>query len=441
MCVLAAVGCTQQSQYQEPEPPTVPVSRPLVQSVAEFLEETGTTEAVQRVEIRARVTGFLEQINFEPGDEVQQEDVLYLIEQRPFVAAVKSGEALLEARKVALKQAETEYERERALVAQKATADRDVVMRRAERDEAIAAVSAAEASLDQAELELEYTEVTSPISGRVGKTLVKLGNLVDKAEATHLTTVVSYDPIYANFSISERALLRFREQREPGSGQIDKDQVDIFLARANDTGFPFRGKLDYWDLAVDESTGTYAVRAVFPNQAKDLVPGLFVRIRLPLGVKENALLVPESALAGDQQGRYLRGVNSENLVERRNVTVGAKFGEMVVIEEGLQADEQVAIRALHQARVGREVKPKLEELAPVEDEMISILGEYRSQQPQPEGIQPPRVEGPQSLEPAEPTQPAAAEPLQPTEAAPRQPSIAVPPQRPAAVPPADEPTF
>jgi RND family efflux transporter MFP subunit len=358
------------------------VSQPLQQTVMSYLDETGTTEAVERVEVRARVTGFLEQVNFEPGADVKQGEVLYVIEQPPFVAARKAAEAEREAAQVVLDRAEIEYGRQLKLQERKATSDTDVVAARAERDAARAAVAGAEAALDQAKIEEEYTEVEAPISGRVGKTLVKVGNLVDKAEATHLTTIVSYDPIYANFNISERALLKLREQRDRKTGEIKKETVRMFLARANDSGFPFQGNFDYADLAVDQSTGTYSVRGIFPNPDLEIVPGLFVRIRVPIGEQENALLVPETALGADQAGRYLLVVNSKNVVERRNVTVGSKhravdlkYGHMVVIEEGLRADDRVVIEGLQRGRPGREVTAEPVELPALEDELAVVQEE------------------------------------------------------------------
>ena len=379
ICAAVFTGCAQQAELPEREPPTVKVSRPLEQTVTDYLEETGTTEAVERVDVRARVTGFLEQVNFEAGAEVQKGDVLYVIEPRPFIAARKAAEATRDAQKVELDRAEIEYQRELKLKERNATADTDVVTARAERDAALAAVAATEAALDQANLDEEYTAVKAPISGRVGKTLVKLGNLVDGTAATHLTSIVSYDPIYANFNISERALLKLRERRRAGADEIDKEQVKILLGRATDPGFPFQGHFDYADLAVDQSTGTYAIRGILPNPDLDIVPGLFVRIRVPIGEQEDALLVPELAIGADQAGRYVLAVNSQDVVERRNVTVGSryrsddpKFGDMVVVEDGLRADDRVVVSGVQWARPGGKVRPDPVELPALEEELESV---------------------------------------------------------------------
>ncbi len=364
ICVLLAIGCGRRNEYEAPPPPPVTVVHPLQQTVTNYLEETGTTEAVEMVDIRARVTGFLEQVKFEPGTNIKQGDVLYVIEQRQFKAEVAAAGADLEAKQAALDKAEIEYEREQRMFEENATSERNVVRTKAERDGALATVDAAIAALDRAQLDLDYTEVSTPIDGRVGKTLVKLGNLVDGNEATHLTTVIQYDPIYANFNISERALLQLLAQMPAkDERQTDHSQLKFYLQRADDQGFPFEGQFDYADLAVDQSTGTFAIRGIFPNPNDEIVPGLFVRIRIPIGTQENALLVPEQALASDQAGRYLLTVNSENMVERRNVTAGAKHGNLVVIDEGLRPDDRVIIEGVQRARPGGEVDPQLTELA------------------------------------------------------------------------------
>jgi multidrug efflux system membrane fusion protein len=231
--------------------------------------------------------------------------------------------------------------------------------------------------LDQAELDLEYTKVVAPISGRVGAELVKAGNLVGGAEATHLTTVIEYDPIYANFSISERNLLRLREMADDTDGADERESgarpdIKFYLRRANDVGFPYEGSFDYADLAVDQSTGTFRLRGVFSNANLDILPGLFVEIQVPLQERPNALLLPESAIAADLVGRYVLIVNSENKVERRNVTLGSKQGSMVVVEEGITPDDSVIIEGLLRTRPDATVKTESRTLPPLEIRGSSI---------------------------------------------------------------------
>ncbi|GMQ80297.1 MAG: efflux RND transporter periplasmic adaptor subunit [Planctomycetia bacterium] len=378
--LLLAVGCTQKNEYESPPPPQVTVARPLQETVTNYLEETGTTEPVEMVEIRARVQGFLEKVNFEPGTDVSEGELLYVIQQREFEAKAAAARADVAAKKAEVERAEIEYQRQERLQKENATAEVAVVQAKADQDAAVAALDASKAALDQTELDLDYTEVRTPISGRVGKTLVKAGNLVGAAEATHLTTVVKYDPIYANFNINERALLELLERApRDENNRIKEREIKVFLRRANDKGFPFEGHVEYADLAVDQSTGTYLIRGIFPNQDRRILPGLFVRVRIPIGRTENAILVPERALGADQAGRYVLVVDKEGMVQRRNITMGAKHGEMVVVDEGLKADQWVIIDGVQRSRPGAKVDPQKTELPRLGEEVVAV--ETGSQSP------------------------------------------------------------
>ncbi len=367
-----SAGCGEPNVYQPPPPPSVTVANPVKKTVTVYLEETATTEPVERVEIRARVKGFLDKVEFEPGQFVKEGDVLYQIEPEQYEAAVEAAQAALESEQANRKRAEIEKQRQERLQRESpgATSEVTVVAAQADFQSAEAAVKGAEAALKQAQLDLSYTTVTVPVDGRVGRTLVKQGNLVGDNDATHLATVVSYDPIFANFNISERDLLELRE-RSPRENreEIDKENIKIFLARANDTGFPFEGHFDYADLEVDQSMGTYMIRGIFPNPNFEIFPGLFVRVRVPIGEDDDALLVPERAVGADQAGRYLLVVNSDNVVERRNVVIGTKVGDLVVVSEGLLADEAVIVDGIQRARPGVTVEPQRIELA-IGDEQI-----------------------------------------------------------------------
>jgi RND family efflux transporter MFP subunit len=371
--VVITVGCGQSNVYQTGTPPTVTVANPLQKTVTNYLEETGTTEAVAMVEVRARVRGFLEKVNFEAGADVKEGDVLYVIQQREFKAKAAARKAELAAQKVELTRAEIELARQKKLFEENATSEVNVVKAQAEHDSALAAIDAAQAALDQAELDLEYTEVKAPISGRVGKTLVKQGNLVGDNEATHLTTVISYDPIYANFNISESTLLQLKEEASDDEGRkIDKEEIPLHLRRAIDEGFDFPGYFDYADLAVAQSTGTFMLRGIFPNPNRDIVPGLFVRVRIPIGVQKDALLVPELALGSDQGGRFVLVVNSDNKVERRNIKPGARHSNLIVINQGLQPDDRVVVNGIQRARPGLEVTPEMTTLTLKEEEVKTV---------------------------------------------------------------------
>lgn len=349
-------GCARKNEYKPPPPPKVKVACPLRQSITNYLVETGTTEAAHQAEVRARVTGFLEEIRFEPGAEVSEGDVLYVIEQREYQAKLAAAKAELAARAVELARGETEYQRERSLQEKNATSDRELVRAKTARDEAQAAVDLAEANLELAQKDMDDTEVRALIDGRIGKTLVKVGNLVDGTQGTQLTTIVDYDPIYANFNITENQLLELREAASSrnNTSESSKEKVKLYLQRANDTGFPFEGHFDYADLAVDQSTGTYMVRGVFLNPGNNIIPGLFVRIKIPLGMMDNALLIPEQAVSSDQRGDYVLVVD-EGEVERRGVELGLREDGLVVVLKGVSADERVIVEGLQKARPGSAV--------------------------------------------------------------------------------------
>jgi RND family efflux transporter MFP subunit len=364
--VLTAVGCAEPNVYQEPPPPKVKVASPLIQTVTNYIEETATTEAVAKVEVRARVQGFLDSVKFKPGTEVARGDLLYEIEPQLYQARVASAEADVLAQQARLKKAKLEKERQERIRAEDpgATSETTVIAAQAEFDGADAAVKQAQALLKQAQIDVQYTKIVAPIEGRVGKTLVREGNLVGNGgEATMLTTIIDYDPIWANFSISERLLLELREAvADDESGRVDDQKIPVFLSRENDQGFPFEGHFDYADLAVDQSTGTFMIRGIFPNLQRRILPGLFVTVRIPISMRENAILIPERAVTADQAGRYALVVNSENEVERRTVTTGMKIGELVVVTEGLTAEDTVITDGLQRARPGAQVTPERIEL-------------------------------------------------------------------------------
>ena len=385
--IVVVVGCSQPNQYQAPPPASVTVAQPVISTVTNYLDETGTTEAVERVEVRARVRGFLDEVRFKEGEDVEQGDPLYLIQPSEHQAAFDAAEADLAtstadvdaakaevgAMNVSLRRAELEVTRQQNLFKDNATAESKVQTAVAERDGAAAAVAAAEAKVGaavaavtaataakaQARLDLDYCTINAPIAGRVERTLVKAGNLVGDSEATHLTTMVSYDPIHVYFNISERSLLRARgDVKDESDEKIDLSKIKAYLRRAIDKGFPYEGHLDYFDLGVDQSTGTFKIRAVFPNKSLDLFPGLFVRIRIPIGMTEDAVLLPERCVAVDQAGRFVLTLDDKNVVERRNIKLGEKYGEMVVITDGLDGTETVVIDGIQRARPGATVAPE-----------------------------------------------------------------------------------
>ena len=419
--VILIVGCSQPNEYKPPPPPSVTVARPVVRTVTDYLEETGTTEAVERVEIRARVSGYLQEVSFQDGQDVRKGDKLYLIQPQEYEAKVAAEKANVESMNVTLTRAEIEFKRQTNMLKKNAASQSSVDTALAARDGAAAALDAANAALKLAELDLEYTAITAPIDGRVERTLVRGGNLVGGSEATHLTTVMKYDPIFVYFNISERALLLATAMSDDGAREkVDLKQIKAYVRRTLDKGFPFEGNLDYADLGVDQSTGTFTVRAKFPNPDRNLFPGLFVRIRIPVGTTENAVLIPERSVGADQAGRYVMIVADNNIAERRNVILGAKFGEMVVVIEGLDGKETIVVDGLQRARPGATVTPKVIQLeepdltqTSVNDESQPVPASAESEMNGSDALEPSDAHptGDESAPAARSTVPSSTEPL------------------------------
>ena len=353
-------GCSEKNEYVEPPAPEVTVSKPLVKNVTEYLEFTGTTRAIEEIEIRARVEGYLESVHFEDGDYVKEGQLLFIIDPRPFKAEVENARGRLAKHKAQLERAEKEYQRNLSLFKQSAASEANVVKWKSEMEESRGTVLASQAALDKALLDLSYCTIRSPLDGRVSRKKVDVGNLVGAGEFTLLTTVRKPDPIYAYFSINERDLLRVMKMaREEGIPADNPDRIVLELALANEAGFPHKGHLDFADSTVDPGTGTMMLRGLFPNSGPPyfILPGLFVRVRLPIAERENALLVSERALGLDQGGRYLLVVDSENKVEQRYVEIGALRDGMRVINDGLKPEDRVVVKGIQRAIPGGKVTP------------------------------------------------------------------------------------
>ncbi len=395
-CLFA--GCevkVVKNEYVEPPPAQVEVVRPLQQTIPLYFENNGETEAVSRAEVRARVGGILEQVNFVPGDlekgYVQEGDLLYQIEPTQYEAARSSAAASLKAAeaqievaaaqlevvKVEVTRAQNDFERYKNLLVRDAATQAQFDEALASKDAALAKQISAEADLatakaardkaqagvEQAELDLSWTRVTAPISGYITKTATKRGNLV--SEGSLLTTIVDRSRIYANFNISDREVLKLQKATRDRAAEGQQDarvgyrHMPALLHREIDEGFPFRGQLDYLDEeGVDQSTGTLAARALFENPADLLLPGLFVRVRVPVGELPDALLIPEQALVRDQSGSFVWIVDNENRIQRRGVQPGQRLQGLVVIEQGLKAEDRVATAPARQRmRDGQVVEP------------------------------------------------------------------------------------
>ncbi|HWB19487.1 MAG TPA: efflux RND transporter periplasmic adaptor subunit, partial [Phycisphaerales bacterium] len=343
-------------------------AHPIHHSITHYLEYTGTTEAYQSVDLRARVSGFLESINFKPGATVKKGDLLFVIDKRPYEAVVNQAQAQVSADKASYEAAESDARIAEELASQRAGSEIDKITKIGKRDSAKAAVEASEAALENAKLNLEWCEVRSPIDGRITKNYVDVGNLVGAASMpTVLATVVSSAPIYVSVDASESDLLMVRKERmaetptaEPGQ-MASGEWRPVDLATADTNEFNIHGHIDYVDPALNPQSGTIRVRAVFPNEDHLLLPGLFVRVRIFLNTYE-AMLVPDTALLSDQSGRYALVVTEKNTVELRRVKIGRLDGTMRVVLDGLSDGDQVIINGLQRARPDITVKATAQEI-------------------------------------------------------------------------------
>ena len=355
--LAVSAGCGDKAAFTPPPPPKVTVSQPVTQPVTDYLEFTGNTQAINTVQLKARIEGYLEKVFFKDGDRVQKGQLLFLIQQNTYEAKLKQAEAEILAQKAKLFHAQTEYARFTKLVTQKAAAQTDVDKWLYERDAAQAAVMAAEAQRDLARLNLSYTKVTSPFDGRIGRRLKDPGNLVGAGEATLLAEVDQIDPLYVYFTMNERDLLDVTQETKESVGTIIRKDIPLFLGLANEEGYPHKGYLDFASISLNPTTGTLTLRGVFPNPKGMMLPGLFAKLRVPVTQKPSALLVPTVAIGFDQLGSYLLTVDDKNVVQRLGVKLGTEVKDLTVITEGLKEREWVITNGLLMAIPGKQVTP------------------------------------------------------------------------------------
>lgn len=356
--IVTPFPACKRTEAAKPPIAAVTVAQPVQRTVTRYHDFTGRTEAVDAVEIRARVKGFLKSKEFEDASQVQAGDMLFIIDPSEYQAKRDKARAELDAYEADLDNSEKDLARVMKSSESGAVSQREVSLRNAERDRALASVAAAKASLVEAELNLGYTRIRTPIEGQVSRDLVSVGNLVGAGENTLLTTVIKMQPMYAYFEVPERILLQALADAPPEKRR-EPDRV-ILLGLVHEDGHPHEGTIGYIDNTVDPQTGTIQVRATFPNDDLLLYPGAFARIRLHGEAVENALLVDERALGSDLGGKYLLTVNEQNIVEQRRVQVGARYDGWRLIESGLSPDDLYIVKGLQRARPGLPVKPELE---------------------------------------------------------------------------------
>lgn len=358
LLLLVPMGCESPAP-PPPAPPEVTVAVPEVRDVTNQAEFNGTTEAIRSVEIVARVQGFLEQIKFEPSTFVKKGQTLFVIEQEPFIARRDRAQANLQSAEAALRRAESDLDRLEQAVKTNAVSQQEVTRARAERDQADAALLGSRAELQNAEIELGYTTIKSPIEGLISRHLVDAGNLVGRSRNTVLATVRTIDPIYAYFEISERQFARLLEARGGHDGSIDEeDEAAAATLILRETDHEILGHLDAMDNTVDTATGTIMLRGVFPNPDARLFPGFFVGVRIFGEILKDAIVVEERAIGTDLGGKYLYVVGGDNVVEQRYVELGPEDEGGMVVLEGIEQGERYIVEGLLRARPGLPVTPK-----------------------------------------------------------------------------------
>jgi RND family efflux transporter MFP subunit len=351
-----AAGCGQNNQYAAPPPPKVTVAAPVEQQVTRYYEATGNTAAVNSVDLVARVQGFVQAISYTDGDFVKKGTSLFTIEPEPYKLKVVAAKSAVVSAQATLTQAQAEFQRQADLITKQVSTQANYDKALAQRDSAQADLQSAQANERQAEINLGYTDVTAPFDGVVTARQVSVGELVGATSSpTVLATIVQLDPIWVTFNASEQDVLQVRADLvSRGETVRDLLGIPVEVALQNETGYPHKGKLDYVAPNVDPSTGTLAVRATLENGEHPLLPGYFVRIRVPSRPR-SALLVPDVALGSDQAGRYVLIVNKDNVVEQRKVEPGQLVGDLRVIEKGLSKDDRVVVGGIMGAIPGEKV--------------------------------------------------------------------------------------
>ncbi|OGR08060.1 MAG: efflux transporter periplasmic adaptor subunit [Desulfobacca sp. RBG_16_58_9] len=356
--LMMSAACGDRNVYVPPPPPKVTVSQPVSRPVTDYLEFTGNTAAINTVQLRARVEGYLEKVLFRDGELVKKGKALFLIQRDTYEAKLKQAEAEILANKARLMHAQTEFTRFSRLVSQKAAAQTDVDRWHYERDAAQAAVTASEAQRELAKLNVSYTEVKAPFDGRVGRRLKDPGNLVGAGESTVLTEINQINPIYVYFNINEQDLLRVRGETPEPEKNAHEVKWPVYFGLADDKGYPHHGYLDFAAITINPSTGTLLLRGIFPNSKALILPGMFTRVRVPAAEARPALLIPEVAIGYDQQGPYVMLVDDQKVVGRRPVQLGNQVDDYRVITAGLQGPEWVVVSGLLRAIPGRPVTPE-----------------------------------------------------------------------------------
>lgn len=352
-------ACGDRNTYQPPPPAEVTVAKPEQRKVTLYMEVTGSTAAFNRVDLVARVQGFLDKVGYKDGADVKKGDLLFQIDKKDFEIQLQIAEATQAQQEALLLQADADLKRKQDLVKTAAVSIAQVDESRAKRDSTLAALEQAKGQVAQAKRNLDYTTIVAPFDGTVSARYVDPGAMVGAGEPTKLATIVQQKPIYVKFNIDEQQVLTVREQmRIAGVKLADLGPIPVGIGLQTEQGYPHTGTLDYVAPEIDSSTGTLAGRAIFDNKDNVLTPGLFVRVRIPKQQNVESLLVPDIALGTSQEGRYVLVVNDKNVVEQRQVQIGELVdGGLRIINSGLQPKERVVVGGVMRALPGNTVVP------------------------------------------------------------------------------------
>jgi RND family efflux transporter MFP subunit len=357
---LTLAGCSEQNKYVPPPPPKVAVAQPVQRPATNYLQLTGNTQAFQSVTLNARVQGYLTSINYKDGAAVKKGDLLFGIEEDNYVAALDQAKANQSANEALQVQTQQQYTRQSTLGKQDFASQAAVEDAKAKLDQATAGVAGAKASVESSTINLGYTKVTAPFDGIVTNHLVDVGALVGVGGPTQLATIVQIDPIYVYFNVSEQQVLIVKEAlAKSGRAPTELDKTPVEIGLQTENGYPHKGHLDYVSPQLDASSGTLTVRGLFENKNRALLPGLFVRVRVPLQQMERAILVPDEAIGAGQQGTYVLVVGKDNVVEQRLVKLGQLQDDgLRVVLSGLGPDDLVVTGGILRAVPGSKVDPQ-----------------------------------------------------------------------------------
>jgi RND family efflux transporter MFP subunit len=362
LAITLLAGCKSDAQAPASPPPTVSVAQPLAKSVTDWDEYTGRIEARESVEVRARVNGYLNSIYFREGAIVKKGDPLFVIDPRPYEAALTRAQGDLAQAENRLSLAINNVERAGRLLKSRAISEEEFDTRRTERQQAEGALQSARGDLTTARLNVDFTRINAPITGRIGRKLVTEGNLVNggTAQSTLLTTIVSLDPIHFYFSADEQAFLRYVRLDQSGEREISRTAPNpVRLRLGDEKDYSHEGKMDFVDNRVDVATGTVQGRAIFPNSDLLLTPGLFAQVLLKGRGPYNALLIPDAAVGTDQAQRFVYVIDQDNVAKRRQVRLGRWIGDSLrIVEDGVKPEDRVVINGLQRVQLEKPVTPQ-----------------------------------------------------------------------------------